>query len=71
MIKPLEDLVIGAGLLLMKNLVGYISSDPKKSAKRLAAELDDAIKELSSKETSLDDSKLKRFKKNLAKLETY
>jgi len=27
-IKPLEDLVIGAGLLLMKNLVGYISADP-------------------------------------------
>jgi len=55
----------------MKNLVGYVSADPKKSAQRLAAELDDAIKELSSKETSLDDSKLKRFKKNLAKLETY
>lgn len=70
-IKPLEDLVIGAGLLLMKNLVGYISADPKKSAQRLAAELDSAIAELSSKETSLDDSKLKRFKKNLAKLETY
>lgn len=70
-IKPLEDLVIGAGLLLMKNLVGYISADPKKSAQKLAVELEDAIKELSSKETSLDDSKLRRFKKNLVKLETY
>lgn len=70
-IKPLEDLVIGAGLLLMRNLVGYISTDPKKSAKRLSAELDAAINELSSAETSLDDSKLRRFKKNLAKLDKY
>ena len=70
-IKPLEDLVIGAGLLLMKNLVGYISTDPQKTSKKLAAELNAAIEELSSKETSLDTSKLKRFKKNLAKLDAY
>jgi hypothetical protein len=70
-IKPLEDLVISAGLLLMKNLVGFISSDPKKSAKKLATELNSTIKELNSKETSLDDSKLRRFKKNLAKLDQY
>lgn len=70
-IKPLEDLVINAGLLLMKNLVGYISADPKKSAQRLASELDDTIKELSSKEASLDEAKLRRFKKNLAKLMAY
>lgn len=34
-IKPLEDLVISAGLMLMKNLVGYVSADPQKSAKIL------------------------------------
>lgn len=70
-IKPLEDLVIKAGLLLMKNLVGFIATDPKKSSKKLASELDAAIKELSSKETSLDMSKLNRFKKNLAKLDQW
>ena len=70
-IKPLEDLVIKAGLLLMKNLTGFVSADPKKSTKRLAAELDATIKELSDKETSLDMSKLNRFKKNLAKLDQY
>ena len=32
-IKPLEDLVIKAGLLLMKNLVGYIALDPKKTSR--------------------------------------
>lgn len=68
-IKPLEDLVIQAGLLLMKNLVGYISADPQKTSKKLASELDAAIKELSSAETSLDMGKLNRFKKNLAKLD--
>lgn len=70
-IKPLEDLVIKAGLLLMKNLVGFIATDPQKSAKKLATELDAAIKDLSNKETSLDMSKLNRFKKNLAKLDQY
>lgn len=70
-IKPLEDLVIGAGLLLMKNLVGFIATDPKKTSKNLAKELDAAIKELDSKETSLDASKLRRFKKNLAKLDQW
>jgi len=55
----------------MKNLVGYVSTDPNKSAKRLSKELNTAIEELSSKETSLDDSKLRRFKKNLAKLDQY
>lgn len=70
-IKPLEDLVIKAGLLLMKNLVGYIALDPKKSSRKLSKEIDAAINELSSKETSLDTSKLKRFKKNLAKLDQW
>lgn len=70
-IKPLEDLVIGAGLLLMKNMTGFIAADPKKTSKKLATELDAAIKELASKETSLDASKLRRFKKNLAKLDQW
>lgn len=70
-IKPLEDLVISAGLMLMKNLVGYVAADPQKSVRHLSAELDSAIKELSDKETSLDAGKLKRFKKNLAKLDQY
>lgn len=70
-IKPLEDLVIKAGLMLMKNLVGYVSADPQKSAKKLAAELDFTINELSGNEASLDDGKLKRFKRNLAKLDQY
>lgn len=70
-IKPLEDLVIGAGLLLMKNLVGYISADPQKSAKKLSIELEKTIEELGNAETSLDKNKVAQFKKNLAKLDRY
>lgn len=70
-IKPLEDLVIQAGLLIMKNLMGYISADPNKATKSLEKELETTIDELSSKEASLDKSKLRRFKKNLAKVEQY
>lgn len=70
-IKPLEDLVIAAGLLLMKNMTGFMSADPRASVKKMSAELDSAINELASKETSLDQSKLNRFKKNLAKLDHF
>jgi len=63
--------VIGAGLLLMKNLVGYVSADPTKTAKKLSEDLEKSIQELSSKEAELDDAKLARFKKNLAKLDEY
>lgn len=70
-IQPVEDLVIYAGLLLMKNLAGYVSADPASSAKKLADELSVTIDELSNKESTLDKSKLARFKKNLAKLDQY
>lgn len=70
-IKPLEDLVIGTGLLLMKNLEGFVAADPKQTSKRLAAELDQAITELSSEETSLDIQKLSKFKKCLKKLDSW
>lgn len=70
-IKPIEDLVIEAGLVLMKNLNGYISADPSASAKKLSGELNKCIEELSSREHELDRSKLIRFKKNLSKLDQY
>ena len=70
-IKPIEDLVIEAGLLSMKNLNGYISADPSASAKKLSGELNKCIEELSSREHELDRSKLIRFKKNLSKLDQY
>lgn len=70
-IKPLEDLVIQAGLLLMKNLDGYISLDPQKSAAKLSKELDATIEQLKGDDVVLDASKLARFKKNIAKLDAY
>ena len=70
-IKPLENVVIYAGLRLMKNLVGYISTNPSATAKKMAEEVSQAIDELSSKQEHLDPSELARFKKNLAKLDEF
>ena len=70
-IKPLEDLVISAGLLLMKNLAGYVSADPQKTAQKLSAELGNAIAMLSAEDVVLDKPKLKSFKSCLAKLDEY
>lgn len=70
-IKPLEDLVIGAGLLLMKNLVGYMSVDPNKTSQKLAAELETTLAQLNAVEATLDAAKLSIFKNNLAKIDKY
>lgn len=70
-ISPIEDLVIEAGLLLMKNLLGFISINPSKTAKSLHKELVTTIDTLTSNEASLTDAKRATFKKNLEKLNRY
>jgi len=42
-IKPLEDLIIYAGLMLMKSIEGFMAADPSQEAQRALANLDDAI----------------------------
>lgn len=69
-IMPLEDLTIKAGILLMQQLHGYVALDPSNSAKKISAELELAIKDFETKD-GLDQAKVARFKKNLAKLEKY
>lgn len=42
-IRPIEDLIIYAGMTLMKNVVGFMSIDPSKTAKKFLADLQDSI----------------------------
>lgn len=70
-IRPLEDIVIQAGILLIKNLSGFISADPSKSAKQIAKDLDNAIKEFDQVQDTIDPKKAARFKKYLEKLDRY
>lgn len=70
-IRPVEDLIVYAGLCLMKNLVGFMAADPSKTAKKILAQVDDTIMQVKEGEFDLSPEKIARFKKNLAKLEQY
>ena len=70
-IRPIEDLIIYAGMTLMKNVMGFMSVDPSKTAKKFLADLEDSIQMMSEGEFELSPEKIARFKKNLAKIEQY
>ena len=43
MIKPVEDIVIYAGIKLMKCLSGYVSADPRATSKKMSEDVEAAI----------------------------
>ena len=70
-IRPVEDLIIYAGMTLMKNVMGFMALDPSKAAKKLLADLEDSVQLMSEKEFEFTPDKIERFKKNLAKIDKY
>lgn len=70
-IQPIEDLTIKAGIMLIQQLQGYIALDPSNAAKKLSQDLDYVITNFNNGNLTLTDDKIKRFKKNLIKLEKY
>lgn len=70
-IRPVEDLIIYAGMTLMKNVIGFMSADPSKTAKKFLADLEDSIQLMQSGKFELSPEQIARFKKNLAKIEAY
>ena len=70
-IKPVEDLIVYAGMTLMKNVMGFMSVDPSKTAKKLLADLEDSVQLMNEGEFEFTPEKIERFKKNLAKIDRY
>ena len=70
-ILPLEDIVIDAGLQLMKNLSGYVTADRSKSAQILSKQLEDEIKFLEDNKDKLNPGKIKVLEKSLKKLNKF
>lgn len=70
-IKPLEDLIIYAGIQLMKCIEGFMAADPSQEAKKALASLDGTITSIKEGEYELSPEKIAAFKKNLAKIEHY
>ena len=55
--KPIEDLVLKAGVMLIKCLLGMVAADPRKSAKKLLAELDGVMIAMSHGDDGLTPEK--------------
>ena len=70
-IFPIESLVVDAGLQLMKNMMGFVTTNRSKSAQSLANELSKTIDDLSSSKDKMSPSKWSIFQKNLAKLKQF
>ena len=70
-IKPLEELIIYAGIQLMKCIEGFMAADPSQEAKKALASLDGTITSIKEGEYELSPEKIVAFKKNLAKIENY
>ncbi len=69
--KPIEDLVLKAGVLLIKCLIGMVAADPRKSAKKLLPELDSMILSLNQGDEGLTPDKVHKFRKCMQKLNGY
>lgn len=68
---PIEDLVTDAGVLIMKNLTGFLAADPGKTSRKILSDLDDAVRRIEEGEVQLAPDKMRLFKKNLKKIEKY
>ena len=69
--KPIEDLVLKAGVMLIKCLLGMVAADPRKSAKKLLAELDGVMIAMSHGDDGLTPEKVHQFRKCMQKLNAY
>lgn len=69
--RPIENLVMKAGILLLKNLTGFMSADPQKMSQRVVCELESAINEMEKDNSKLTVDKLKVFKRNVRKINEY
>ena len=65
---PIEDFITMAGVLIMKNVTGFLAADPNKTSKRILSSLDSAIRKIEEGEVQLAPDKMKLFRKNLRKI---
>lgn len=69
--RPVENLVMKAGDLMLKNLSGYMSADPSKTSQKLVTELENTINEVEKDNSRLTADKLKLFKRTMKKIDNW
>lgn len=69
--RPVEELVMKAGLYLLKNLRGYMASDPQKCSQKLSERLEEVITEVEKDNGKLTPEKLKLYRKHMKRLDQW
>lgn len=67
-ISPVQNLVIEAGILLLKNLSGFIAMNPDETSQNLANDIQATVDMYNQKPELFNDAKKKIFTKNIKKL---
>lgn len=67
-ISPVQNLVIEAGILLLKNLSGFIAMNPDETSQNLANDIQATIDMYNQNPELFNDAKKKIFSKNIKKL---
>ena len=70
-VRPIENLIAYAALMLMKDVEGYMAADPSPKAKKALQQLNQDITQIEESDIELTPEKIAAFKKNLAKIEKY
>lgn len=69
-IKPIEQLVLLAGVLIMKCFIGLVASDPRHSVRKLLLELESTIQALETDDV-ITPEKIKIFRHCMKNLDQY
>ena len=70
-IKPVEELVLKAGILIMKCLLGIVAVDPRHSVRKMLPELNTTIAEMEKDNEGLTPEKIKIFRRCMKNLDKY
>lgn len=70
-IKPVEELVLKAGILIMKCLLGIVAVDPRHSVRKMLPELNATIAEMEKYNEGLTPEKIKIFRRCMKNLDNY
>ena len=70
-IKPVEELVLKAGILIMKCLLGMVAADPRHSVRKMLPELNFTIAEMEKDNEGLTPEKIKIFRRCMKNLDKY
>ena len=70
-VRPLENLIAYAALMLIRNVEGYMYADRSNIAKKTLSQLDTSLDDMNESDVKITPKTIEAFKKNLSKVEKY